>query len=287
MGRTVEALSTINSLIRTMLALVVVGGIGAAAWWGYSLYDERAGALERKEADLQEARADLVDAERKIENKQKQIVQQQTVIVEQDKTIAEQEQEIEELDTKIRLLKVDHRLAQIRVLKQDTDPATDKLITTIEFVEVNDQGDRIDQPRSFTIEGDLVFIDHWIAKFEDQFVEEADVLRSTSIIFFKRIFGEMQEPMNGFVLDKEGSRPAAYARGSKMTDFEKKIWDNFWNLANDREGARKLGIRSIHADAPSIKVRKGMKYHLDLRASGGLSIKPEKDDSALANVPAA
>jgi hypothetical protein len=31
-----ESVSTINSLVRTVLAVVIVGGIGTAGWFGYS-----------------------------------------------------------------------------------------------------------------------------------------------------------------------------------------------------------------------------------------------------------
>ncbi len=49
------------------------------------------------------------------------------------------------------------------------------------------------------------------------------------------------------------------------------IWNRFWELANDPEEARKLGIRAAHGEAPSMKMMKDKIYKLTLRASGGLS----------------
>ena len=43
----IESLSTINSLIRTGLAVVIVGLVGAGGWYGYRVYNE--GDLELKE----------------------------------------------------------------------------------------------------------------------------------------------------------------------------------------------------------------------------------------------
>ena len=63
-----------------------------------------------------------------------------------------------------------------------------------------------------------------------------------------------------------------YGRGGEMSEFEKKIWGDFWEVANSETKQNELGIRAVHGEAPSIKVKKGKAYRVDLRASGGLSI---------------
>lgn len=61
-----------------------------------------------------------------------------------------------------------------------------------------------------------------------------------------------------------------------MTDFEKKIWGDFWNIANNEMVAEELGIRAAHGQAVSMKMQKGKSYKVQLRASDGLSILPDE-----------
>jgi hypothetical protein len=126
-----------------------------------------------------------------------------------------------------------------------------------------------------------------VVKFEDKYVEAADLERGVTICLFNRIFGEFQKPNEGFSLDEPGRRPGPYARGGVMSDLEKKIWTDFWNIANSPQQAAEMGIRALHGDAVSIKVAKGKKYRITVRAAGGPEIEvdengtPPKPHSAL------
>lgn len=254
MGRFSSFVHLVNSVMRTLLALVAVGLLSIAGWFGYSAYHANDLMLRQKELELEEraARIDQLLAE-----------------------VGEKQQQIDRLDTALRLSRVDHRLATLTVLDQRTDPETNTITTEVRFQEINDTGDPIDEPRHFTLLGDIVYVDYWVVKFADEYVDQADLERGTSICLFRRIFGELQNPRDGFVIDTANSRPNAYARGSVMSDFEKGIWDDFWNIANDPEKAAAIGIRAAHGEAPSIQARPGKSYRLHLRASGGLTITPE------------
>ena len=155
------------------------------------------------------------------------------------------------------------------------------------FVEVDDQGKALDDPKEFRIKGDIVYIDNWVVKFDDKYVEQADIDRSTSLVLFRRIFGEAQTPNDGFAVDTVGTRPKAYGRGKPMSEFEEKIWNDFWNIANDLGKARAMGIRAAHGEAPSIKLKKGKSYKIELRASDGLSITPDDGPAPVLGKPAA
>ena len=48
----IESLSTINSLLRTGLAIVIVGLVGAGGWYGYRVYNAGGVALQEKEQQL-------------------------------------------------------------------------------------------------------------------------------------------------------------------------------------------------------------------------------------------
>lgn len=267
MGRVLETVSTFNSFLRTLLAIAVLGGVAAACWLGYRMLNE-------DDLTLQERTAELAKAQGEIEQLSASLVERDETISRQTEQIEEQLEQIDKLETAMQLLKVDHRLAQLTVVEQAPDEASGDLYSTIEFVELNDQGRALGEPRRFRVKGDVVYIDYYIVKFDDAYVERADLDRGTSICLFRRIFGEFQEPQEGFVLDKVGSRPEVYARGGAVSEFERQIWDDFWNIAHDPQRARELGIRAAHGEAVSIKVRPESRYRVLLRASGGLSITP-------------
>ena len=184
-------------------------------------------------------------------------------------------------------MKVSHRVGWLTVLEQDIDPTTNQLYTVGQFVEVNDKGEAISEPKQFRINGDVVYIDNWVVKFDDEFVERAEIDRSTSLVLFRRIFGEHQPPTDGFAIDTVGSRPQAYGTNGVMSDFEKKIWEEFWTIANDEARAKDLGIRAAHGEAPSMKLQKGKSYKVMLRASDGLSITPDSSPPPVVGKPAA
>ena len=254
-----KAISAFNSFLRTLLSLTLVGMLGFGGWMGYRTYYSKEVAevaLKEKLAELQEKQAEISALKDDLEAK---------------------EQRIQRLSMAIQLLKVDHRLAQIAVLKQWKSAETGRLVTRFSFVEVDEEGRPLENARIHEIEGDVLYIDSWVAKFEDEYIEqhEQDPLRTTSICLFRRFFGEHLSPENGFPIDPVGSRPKAYSRGSEMSELEREIWSNFWEYANNLEKARAAGIRAAHGEAPSIQLREGKLYKITLRASDGLSFVPE------------
>jgi hypothetical protein len=267
MARAMQNLAVLNSVVRTFLALVIVGVLGFGGWVGYRNYNASDRAMREQSEALETARQELAAREAALRQKDAHIADLNV-------TIERKDEEIAQLDTKLRLLKVDRRIAHLTVDDQRTDPETGQTTTVITFVEVNEEGHPIGQARTFELKGDMVYLDHWVVKFDDKYVEEADLDRATSIVLFRRIFGEFQEPAQGFTIDEVGTRPTAYGRGGQMSEFEEKIWGDFWSIANDPEQAKELGIRAAHGEAVSIKAEPGKRYQVQLRASGGLSITP-------------
>ena len=53
-----------------------------------------------------------------------------------------------------------------------------------------------------------------------------------------------------------------------------KIWTDFWLIANDKQRAADLGIRAAHGSPVSMRVRPGMVYQIELRATGDMTITP-------------
>lgn len=269
MGKVNDTISNVNSILRTLLMLLLVAGAGVGGYFVYGLYDEPKQKLADKQAELDKVGAEL--AARKQE------------IAALTTSLDEKTREVERLEVAMQLLKVRHRLARLKVLDQrevapsatDSGAAAPKqLVTRIEFVEVNEDGAPIGTPREFDIEGDLVYIDYLRVTFDDRYVEQSDLDRSTAICLFQRIFGEHQVPIDGFQLDDVGTRPTAYARGSQMSEFEKKIWSDFWTIANDPRRAAEMGIHAAHEVATAMRVQPGKTYQVDLRSTGEMTIRP-------------
>ncbi len=276
MPSTMENISTINSFMRTLLATIVIGVAGVGGWFGYTTYNKNEIAARKSAEELATATKELEASKKSLEAKNAEIAQKTQLLQEKEVQIAALSKDVERLETSLALVKVDHRLAKLTVTDQGIDQSSGQPFSLVEFVELNDDGNPLDTPREFRVRGDLVYIDNWIVKFEDKYVEQADLERGTSLILFHRIFGDKQQPADGFPLDEQGTRPKAYASGGKMTDLEKKIWGDFWNIANDEKMAHEMGIRAAHGGAVSMKVQKGKTYRVIMRSTGDLSIVPEE-----------
>lgn len=301
MAGIMDNLQTINSFARTVLAFVVIGGLGGAGWYGYTTYYAADIAAKQAEQDLAEAQNRLAAREAALADSLQQIERQRAEIDDKNATIDAQghqidalevdieqkKAEIQRLDTALRLHKMQRRLAKLRVVDVATDPATGKTHSDIEFWQLSDAGDPIGQPKRLQVEGDMVFVDYLVVKFDDKYVEQADLERGTSICMFHRLFGEYQKPKDGFELEQPGTHPGAYSRGNVLSEFEAKIWNDFWTIANDPEKSADLGIRAAHGDAVSIRVQPGKTYRITVRASGSPELSVENgsgtaagDDSA-------
>src|SRR3954470_9366315 len=282
MGRVNDTISNVNSAMRNLLLLVLIGGAGYGGYKAYDLYNEPQKQLKDKQATLDDLQSKFKLANDDLAARQKDIA---NLSVQLKDKIAE----VDRLEVAMKLLHVQHRLARLTVLEQHEIPSlipaapstgTDvvgsrpNVTTKIEFVDINDQGQPIGKPKTFDITGDMIYVDYLTVNFEDKYIEKSAINRATSIALFQRIFGEHQEPAKGFQLDTVGTRPTAYARGTQMSDFEKKIWDDFWLIANDNNRAKELGIDAMQGKAVAIRAQPGKSYEIKLRSTGDITIRP-------------
>lgn len=295
MGQVTETVKTVNSTLRTLLMLLLVGGAGYAGYLAYGFYNQPQKQIAEQQAVLNKTLEDLEKAHEALAERRKEVEKLGF-------ELTQKTAEVERLEVAMKLLKVRRRLARLTVLDQREVPASGeneptgtsttedppasesepgaaptsppRLISRIEFVEVNDEGNPIGPAKQFEIVGDMVYIDYLRVTFDDKYVEESDLDRSTAIALFQRIFGEHQEAAQGFQLDEVGTRPTAYARGSDMSDFERKIWNDFWLIANNPARAADLGIHAAHGSAVSMRVQPGKTYEIELRSTGDISIRP-------------
>lgn len=256
-------IGSVNYFLRT----VVYGAIvGLLAWGGWHVHE----LVQRHEHELAERDA-------RIAGLQQDVAQRDQRIAEQQQQIEELQARVRELELALKLLKVDHRLARLAVKAQRAAPALKGGVETdVVFQELDAEGAPLGPEQAFTLVGTVAYVDALVIKFDDAFVEQGDALRGSSICFFRRIFGEYQQPSEGFPLDSAGTRPRSYAGGDDATaPAESALWQHFWDYANDPEAAAKAGVRALHGEAPYIELRPGRTYRVELRASGGLTVRPE------------
>jgi hypothetical protein len=261
-GRVTNTISTVDSAVRTVLIAAVLGVVSIFGYFAYDRFSGNDRALASAREELAAFRSKLVEAEEEIGGLRADI--------------AKKDQQISRMELAMKLLKTDQRLARLDVLSQGLDEESGRVKTKLSFTELSPGGDAIGKPRIFEIDGEVVYLDNWVVKFEDKYVEQADLVRGTSLALFRRVFGEFQSPSEGFLIDEVGAMPQAYSRGGQPSEFEQEIWSDFWTFANDTQAAKEKGIRAAHGEALSMKVEEGRSYKVVLRSSDGLSIVPEQ-----------
>lgn len=188
--------------------------------------------------------------------------------------IEERDARIRELESALRLLKVDHRVARLEVLAQETG-ADGVARTRVRFTELREDGAPLAPSVECEVRGTRVYVEALVIRFDDTYVERGDALRGTSVCLFQRLFGDQQEPAQGSTIDVRGQMPRAYGDEEGPDPFFQDLWKNFWDYANDPRAAEKKGVRALQGEAPSIEARVGKSYRIELRASGGLTLKAE------------
>lgn len=281
-----ESVSTFNSFLRTVLATVVLGGLGFGGYQAYvhllkpQLDAQRAmdEELEKAKEKLEEASRSLSTARAEINQKNQLIAAHETTIQQQATEITDLTEENQRLETARRLLKVDHRLARVKVLNVGTNLEDNTSFSDVEFQEIGPAGEPLGEPRQFRLAGDEIRVDSWIVKFDDKYIEESDLLRGTSLCVFKSIYGNLDGPQSAHALEEENSRPLAYGTGGETSEFEQKIWADFWEISSNPDRAFELGIRASHGQVNYVKARPGITYEIDLRASDGMTIRPLREE---------
>jgi hypothetical protein len=247
-----ENLKIVNNSVRTLLILVFLGVFGYVGWLGYAKYVRPGFEAERMRREMEVLQA-------RFEEQGKQLVKTRTAL---------------------KLVKIDHRRATIKVVDKGLDEATQIPWFDVEFTELSPDGIPISQPRNFRLKGTMLWVDAWVVKFEDKYVEDADELRGGSLCVFKGLWGDLDERDERKLLDDaEADVETAYGPLNNRSDLEKKIWTDFWRIANDPGLQKEMGIRGNHGQVNYLQVEKGTVYEINLRASDGLTIKVARDNN--------
>ena len=269
-----------NYLMRTLVYGGIVSLLGFGGWEARQYLHQEQAKLEEKDRDIQTLKGQLATTTEEMENlRQVHQLEMKSLQAEHQKQMARLEQELARINTALKFLKLEHRLARLEVLDQrraEGDP--EKILTTLKFTELDAVGQPHGQPTQGVVEGRELYLDAPLIQFKDEFIEQGDLLRGRTICRFRRVFGDQQAPRDGLNLDHPPQSP------SELSPFEQELWNQFWQLANHPAVAEQKGVRAAHGGGPSIVAKKGAVYHIDLRASGGLTIRPV--ETSVASQPA-
>ena len=185
---------------------------------------------------------------------------------------AELIRQIARREAMIKRLSRSRRIAHIQILQQPRDDSGKITETSLRLIELEEDGTEIAR-QSFTIPGDMLFVDTWTVKFDHEFVAEGHPLYGRTLLLLRRIYSEQMAPMDGYPIDTPGAIPPAYA-ASEVGLFEQRVWDHFWELAMDSELADSMKVRVAQGEVVYKPVREGQLYELVLDDSGGMNFSP-------------
>lgn len=176
------------------------------------------------------------------------------------------------------------RIAHLHITDQRRDESGGATDTDVLFIELDDRGAEIAR-QTFTVPGDVVFVDAWTVKFKHDHVASGDPLMGHTLVLLRRIYSDRLPPKDGHAIDTPGAIPPGYA-AADAGRLEKRLWEIFWELATDASLADEMGVRVAQGEAVYKRVRAGQSFELIADAAGGMNLTPlatTKDAAALSD----
>ena len=166
------------------------------------------------------------------------------------------------------------QIGYAKVIKQEKKNG--KLITTLKFVETaRGNKDRTVLTKDYTIEGDMVYFDALIVKFDSQMVMDGS---QKSLYLWRRIYGENMPPNKGYEIEKESEEPKRYEGFLGKDPFWKKLlgqpsdserfWNAIWDLSNDPDTLKQYGIIAIYGNVVYKKLKPDLIYVFKINNTG-------------------
>ena len=78
--------------------------------------------------------------------------------------------------------------------------------------------------------------------------------------------------MQIFDITPNGSVPEGYQTDSKISNFERSLWEKFWSYALDPKIRGQAGIKNVQIEAPGSLFLPGTIYTLTIEHDGGIRI---------------
>ena len=171
----------------------------------------------------------------------------------------------------IERLSADSRIAEVLVTKTEFDEGSKTILTTIKFLEYDAAGKPL-EPKYFTFAGNLIQFQALVIRFEDALVKAGDRLRGKSAYLFVKAFTLSKEHTQVFEITPTEGVPAGYKVPGRRSDFESKLWAEFWSYALDPEARNRAGVKNAQIEAPGSMFVPGSIYTIHIEHDGGIRI---------------
>ena len=171
----------------------------------------------------------------------------------------------------IERLTADSRVAEVIVTDVKRDSKAKKTYTTIKFLEYDTKLNPL-EPKYFTFSGNVIQFQSMVIRFDDLYVKKGHPLKGKSAYLFMKVFMLTDNGAETFEITKINEIPSGYEVADVKNNFERKIWQKFWEYALNPEKAGKVGIKNAQIEAPGTKFIPGMIYTIKIEHDGGLRI---------------
>lgn len=168
-------------------------------------------------------------------------------------------------------LEADSRIAEVLVTGVNYDDITNKIYTTIKFLEY-DVKEKPLMPRYFTFSGNIIQFQSLVIRFDDIHIQRGDKLRDKSAYLFWKVFLLDGNNTQEYEITKIDEIPEGYKLGDKKKPFEAKLWEKFWKYALDPKESKKTGIKNAQIEAPGTMFIPGVLYTIKIEHDGGMRI---------------
>ena len=176
----------------------------------YEFYIAPSYEAEKTKLELEKTSAKLAELQRNYDEQSEQLEMQAQQISDLSAENSELKVAIEKLEVRNKLLKLDQRLAEIKVLETGTESDTGDPYMEIEFVELSADNQPIGEKKRARLKGEMLYVDALVVKFNDQYIEENDLLRGSTLHVFQSVWGDLDGPRGGLRLDENLKKKKDY-----------------------------------------------------------------------------
>lgn len=171
-------------------------------------------------------------------------------------------------------LSADSRIAEVLVTRSAYNEKTEKIETTIKFLEYDAQQKPL-PARYFTFQGNLIQFQALVIRFEDKLIQSGDKLRGKSAYIFLRVFMLDGQNTQVFDITEINQIPLGYKISGVTNEFEQKLWEEFWQYALDPKAREHARIKNAQIEAPGSIFLPGTIYTIRIEHDGGIRIDAE------------
>jgi hypothetical protein len=182
------------------------------------------------------------------------------------KTIFELLGENRKLQAALSHLTENRQLGYVKVLEQTRSDGGLRSRLLLVVTDPADQTRRLLE-REFTVEGDVVYVDALIVKFEPQLVMDG---KARALHLLRRVYGENTPPSQGEAIETPGETPICYADLLDALDLPDRemFWEEIWKLSDDPQRLAAAGVQAVYGNAFYKRMRPGLIYIIQLDADG-------------------